>query len=161
MESLFLIDTLLVYAVLAIGLNVLLFIPAFVYKTDKLTDFSYALTFMIISMIAYIQGPIDLPRTLLLLLVWIWAIRLGYFLWRRIHKMKKDDRFDSMRNSFFKFLGFWLLQGASVFVLSIPVLLFLAIPSIEMNNSFLIGMFIALIGLIIETIADVQKRKFI
>ena len=34
--------------IIALGLNILMFIPAYIWKTDKLTDISYAVTFTLL-----------------------------------------------------------------------------------------------------------------
>lgn len=137
----------------AIGFNILMFIPAFLFKTDKLTDLSYSLTFIGLIIYIFLSKPYSVGSLLLLFMVLIWALRLGSFLFIRIHKQKKDDRFDIMRNSFFKFLGFWLLQGFTVWVVLIPATLF-------NNKYYSIGLIIWLLGLIIESFADAQKFSF-
>jgi len=137
----------------AIGFNILMFLPAFIFKTDKLTDMSYSLTFIFLATYLFISKPSSLGMTLLFLMVLIWALRLGIFLFIRIHKQKKDDRFDSMRNSFFKFLRFWLLQGFAAWIIILPLILF-------QEKFYVIGLIIWLIGLIIESVADYQKYSF-
>ena len=54
---------------------------------------------------------IDARSILLLVLVVIWAVRLGTFLFRRIQKAGKDDRFDEIKPSFIRFLNVWTIQG--------------------------------------------------
>jgi steroid 5-alpha reductase family enzyme len=145
------------YLVLALGINLLMFIPAFIFKTDRLTDISYALSFVILVAIAWIIQPFSLENTLVALMVTLWAIRLGSFLFIRIGKMKRDKRFDGRRESFTKFLSFWSLQGITVGIVLIPTLLFME----KTNKSTLnVGIVIWLIGFLIETIADAQKFRF-
>jgi hypothetical protein len=44
----------LLYTLLiSLGIQIALFIPAFIYKTDKLTDLSYGLTFVILAAIIF------------------------------------------------------------------------------------------------------------
>jgi tryptophan-rich sensory protein len=62
-----------------------------------------------------------------------------------------------MRENFFKFLGFWLLQGISVFAIMICSLLFLNSSVTAFNP---IGILIWGLGLLIESIADYQKFTF-
>ncbi len=137
----------------AIGFNVLMFIPAFFLKTDKLTDLSYSLTFIFVILYVFFSKPFSIGSFMILAMVLIWAIRVGLFLFIRIHKQKKDDRFDVMRKSFFKFLGFWLLQGLTVWVVLIPSILY-------ESKFYVIGIFIWLAGLLIEGFADKQKFDF-
>ena len=148
---------LLYYFLLSIGLNLAMFVPAYIYKTDKLTDISYALTFLLITIIAFSLSTQTLNKTILAIMIALWSIRLGAFLFIRIRKMKKDKRFDGMRESFTKFIKFWLLQGLTVWIVLIPSILFFAT---DRNEVIRIGAIIWLLGIIIETIADAQKYKF-
>lgn len=137
----------------AIVFNIVMFVPAFLFKTDKLTDLSYSLTFIGLIIYVFLSKPYGLGILILLFMILFWAFRLGMFLFIRIRNQKKDSRFDSMRNSFFKFLGFWLLQGLTVWIVLIPAILF-------EGNYCLLGVVIWLFGILIETIADVQKFSF-
>lgn len=139
--------------IFAIGFNVLMFIPAFIFKTDKLTDMSYSLTFIGLITYIFFSKTYSVGVLLLSLMVLVWALRLGIFLFVRINKQKKDDRFDNMRNSFFAFLGFWLLQGFTAWIILIPVIFF-------DGRYYIIGLFIWLLGLLIESFADAQKFSF-
>ena len=134
-----------------------MFIPAFKYKTDKLTDLSYALTFIILIILALLLKQLTITKLILTLMILAWGLRLGIFLFIRIRKMKKDKRFDGMRESFFRFLKFWTLQGLAVWVILIPALFFI---NSNINKIIWLGFFIWAIGLVIESIADLQKYRF-
>jgi steroid 5-alpha reductase family enzyme len=96
-------------------LQYLLFIPAFLFKTDKLTDLSYSLSFVLLSLLAICFTQLSIVKLILFLMILFWALRLGGFLLYRVLKLGKDVRFDNIRNSFSKFFVFWTLQGISVF----------------------------------------------
>lgn len=145
------------YLLIALGINILMFIPAFKFKTDKLTDLSYSLTFIILIILALILSNITTTKIILSLMVLAWGLRLGIFLFIRIRKMKKDKRFDGMRESFFRFLKFWVLQGFAVWVILIPSLFFI---NSKINEVIWPGLIIWALGLIIESIADFQKYAF-
>jgi len=83
-----------------------MFIPAYFFKTDKLTDISYALTFITLSLLMIIYQDIWIVS----LMIIVRAIRLWTYLLIRIFKIQKDNRFDEMRNDRKKFIKFWLLQ---------------------------------------------------
>jgi steroid 5-alpha reductase family enzyme len=147
--------------ILVVGLQILLFIPAFIFKTDKLTDLSYGFSFIIVAGGAFLLNPILWPKIILLTLISIWGLRLGIYLFIRIHKMKKDKRFDGIRENFGKFLSFWLLQGISVWAISLSSLLFFGLEKVSFNFFSIIGIIAWAFGLGVETIADWQKYKFI
>ena len=45
------IEVFLVSFGIAVGLNIIMFIPAFIFKTDKLTDISYGVSFALVAII--------------------------------------------------------------------------------------------------------------
>lgn len=144
--------------------NILMFIPAFIWKTDKLTDLSYSITFIAISVWLLATNQPSLIATILILMICVWAIRLGAFLFIRIRKQTKDSRFDGMREDFLKFLKFWVLQGVSVWIIMMPIILFFQNPNTTPNKTSIffvaVGFVIWLIGLLIESFADFQKYIF-
>lgn len=152
-------ELLLEILIVSLVVNMLLFIPAYLLQTDKFTDIGYALTFIFVGLYPFVIGDVSLVYSLAYIVVLLWAIRLGGYLLYRILNMKKDTRFNEMRQKFLSFLGFWALQAVTVFVVSIG---FTRLASID--NEFVIysgiGLFIALIGLVIESLADIQKFKF-
>jgi steroid 5-alpha reductase family enzyme len=135
-----------------------MFVPAYAFKTDKLTDMSYSITFILLTIIAFLLNTYETTKILLLTMISLWGIRLGTFLLIRIRKWKKDKRFDGIREKFTKFLGFWTIQGITVFILLIPALQYMkSEPSY--TNWTLIGILVWGTGLVIETVADHQKYK--
>ncbi len=151
----------IIYFLISVILNLLLFIPAFHYKTDKLTDISYSITFIILITIGLFSGGTSIPEVILFIMIFIWAVRLGSFLFIRINRFGRDKRFDDKRDNFIKFLGFWLLQGVSVFIILIPSLLVFSSKVDSFNIYSIFGIIIFLSGLFIESIADFQKFNFI
>ncbi len=146
--------------IVSLGINIFMFIPAFIYKTDKLTDISYAVTFMVVAVAGFLRSEKTTLQLVTLLAVLLWALRLGTFLFIRINRMKRDKRFDGMREHFFAFLRFWLLQGLSVFVVMLAAsFAFKQAESTFAPLSYLgLGIFAA--GLLIEATADAQKFRF-
>jgi steroid 5-alpha reductase family enzyme len=144
----------------SLGANIIMFIPAFVYKTDKLTDISYALTFLVIALYGYFNSEMLLAHYLLFTAIFIWAVRLGTFLFIRINYMKKDRRFDGMREYFWKFLQFWLLQGISVFIVLVPSIFVFSNENAVVTPMVWGGLALAMTGLVLEGFADAQKFAF-
>jgi steroid 5-alpha reductase family enzyme len=143
--------------------QVLFFLVANAFKTDKLTDLAYGITFVIVINLLFWKSQQELFFILPTLLVSLWGIRLASYLFIRILKIKKDQRFNQIRQNFWSFLQFWLLQALSIFAISLSFILsFSLADTIKTNvNAWQIIFFIlALIALGIETIADWQKYQF-
>ena len=146
---------------IAVGINVALFVPAFFMKTDKLTDFSYGLSFAVVAITWFVLHPGGLRDVLFTLIVVTWAVRLGSYLVIRIRRMKRDKRFDGIRENFFRCGGFWLGQGVTVFVVLLPTLLVLPKPDSIIPTQTWIGFVVAVAAIAFEGIADWQKYTFI
>ncbi|AGM25366.1 DUF1295 domain-containing protein [Spiroplasma chrysopicola] len=150
--------------IISLGLNLVFFAIAFLLKSDAFTDITYALTFVLTtSIILGWKQNFSLFQIVLYVLVLLWAIRLGTYLLIRIIKIKVDHRFDKMRNSFWKFLGFWILQAISVFIIVLPTtfVLFIDGSYFDSTNYYtFIFVGISLFGLLYETIGDAQKFIF-
>jgi steroid 5-alpha reductase family enzyme len=140
----------------------LVFIPSFINQTEKFYDITGSLTYISITFLAVLFSPkLDIRSVVLMLLVLIWAGRLGAFLFRRIHKSGKDDRFDTIKTSFWQFLNAWTLQALWI-TLTVSAAL-IAITSSNhkaLDAFFFIGLIIWLFGFTIEAIADQQKNDF-
>jgi steroid 5-alpha reductase family enzyme len=138
------------------------FIFAFTKQTEKFFDLTGGLTYItVISLAAISSSELDARTTILWVLVVIWAARLASFLFGRIHKAGKDDRFDEIKPDFFRFLNTWTIQGLWVtFTMAAALIAITTTPRKELDAFALIGLAIWMIGFAIEVIADSQKSKF-
>ena len=141
------------------------FIPAFIFQTEKFYDLIGSITYLgvcVYSLFATqsIQNA-SYGNLLLAGAIIVWAIRLGSFLFARVHKTGKDGRFDSIKTSYSQFLMTWTLQGMWVFICSSAALVAISSPTgVVVNNLFIVGLAVFIIGFAIEVIADNQKSKF-
>jgi len=141
-------------------INFVLFLVAYRRQSDKLTDFAYVLSFMVVALVTWLlSNHRSLASTTAVVLVLVWALRLGTFLVMRIRKTGRDKRFDAIRGRFFGFLKFWLGQGFVAWLLLLPVIFMLSHSS-RVTALFSIGFIIWLLGLSIEAMADLQKFRF-
>jgi len=141
------------------------YIPAFIFKTEKFYDLTGSLTYITaISFALYSTNTsqnLDLGSLIIGAAIIIWAVRLGSFLFMRIHKDKKDGRFDSIKTSFSQFFMTWTLQGMWVFICSSAALVAIANPTgVVINIVFFIGLALFVLGFAVEVIADNQKTRF-
>ncbi len=148
---------------ISLAVQAVFFSIAWTWKTDKVTDLSYGLTFIIIALfwMQFDGRLVSGFRFLVTFMVVVWALRLITYLLYRVFKTGRDTRYDEMRNSFTKFGRFWLLQGLSVWLISMPAVYMLSrdlVPRLSLIP--MVGLYIWATGLIIETMADVQLYKF-
>ncbi len=147
---------------LAFLIQWLAFVPAYLFQTERFFDLVGSLTYIFVMVMAVLlSDEVDARSAMLLVLVVIWAVRLGAFLFGRIHKAGKDDRFDEIKPSFVRFLNAWTLQGLwVVFTLSAALAVVTSMVSRELDGFALVGFVIWLFGFVIEAVADYQKSRF-
>lgn len=143
-------------------LNWLAFIPASFMQTEKFYDLVGGLTFISIILLAVLLTPeLTLRAKLAATMVIVWAIRLFSFLFIRIMQDGGDKRFDEVKSIASRFFITWSIQALWAVVTSACAL---AIIVGENDQSIgvvgVVGISLWLIGLIVEVIADFQKRTF-
>ena len=138
------------------------FIPAYYFQTEKFFDLMGSITYIsIILSTIYITGTDKIADYIIVGCVAVWAIRLGSFLFMRIHKAGEDRRFRTIKINFTRFLMTWTLQGMWVSMCLLCVLTALSsYNGIIINNVFYIGLVMFILGFAIEVIADRQKTNF-
>ena len=141
------------------------YIPAFIFKTEKFYDLTGSLTYIAaISFALYsinTTQSLDLGSLIIGAAIIVWAVRLGSFLFMRVHKDKKDGRFDTIKTSFSQFFMTWTLQGMWVFICSSAALVAIANPiGVPINIVFITGLVLFILGFVVEIIADNQKSAF-
>lgn len=146
---------------IALAVNGVFFAVAAARRTDVVTDLSYSLTFAVLAVVLLFTGAAEPIQLLASLLVVVWAVRLGTYLFRRIMRMKVDHRFDGMRDDPLRFARFWLLQAITVAVVMLPVTYLLDRDDPPGIGAWSIaGAAVWLVGLLVEAIADAQKSAF-
>lgn len=147
---------------LAFLINWLAFIPAFMKQTEKFYDLTGSLTYLSLTGLSlYLSKDLNLLTYLLAGMVIVWSLRLGTFLFARIHRDGKDDRFDAIKPNFFRFLNAWSIQALWVVLTAAPV--FVAITTTERQEFSVftyVGLLLWMVGFSIEVIADQQKTNF-
>lgn len=147
---------------LAFLIQWLVFIPAYWRQTEKFFDLTGSLTYITISTLAlFLSAGVDGRAILVWAMVVIWAARLGTFLFRRIQKAGKDDRFDEIKPSFIRFLNVWTIQGLWVtFTLIAALVTIITANRKELDLFALVGFLVWIFGFTMEVVADYQKSRF-
>jgi len=147
---------------LAFLIQWLVFIPAYRLQTEKFFDLTGSITYIsVISLAALLSANLDARSILLWALVVVWAARLGTFLFRRVRKAGKDDRFDEIKPSFIRFLNVWTIQGLWVTFTMAAALVAITTTNHKALDIFaIIGFLIWVLGFSIEVVADAQKSRF-
>lgn len=138
------------------------FVPAYRQQNETFFDLVGSITYISMTLLALLLNPLRDARSFLVAaLVIIWAVRLGLFLYRRIHKTGKDGRFDTLKTHFWRFLNVWTIQALWVIFTSAAAFMVLTTSNRKELGLFaIVGLLLWVIGFLIEVVADLQKSHF-
>ena len=151
---------------LAFAIQWIAFIPAYVFQTEKFYDLTGSLTYLSVIWYSLTYSSeyfanLNLANLVIVLLITFWALRLGSFLFMRIHKDGEDKRFRTIKPSASQFFMTWTLQGLWVSLCSMCALTAISSDSgLIVNSVFFAGLVLFIFGFLLEIIADKQKSKF-
>ena len=151
---------------LAFAIQWIAFIPAYVFQTEKFYDLTGSLTYLSVIWFSLTVSSeyfanLNLANLVIVLLITFWALRLGSFLFMRIHKAGEDKRFRTIKPSASQFFMTWTLQGLWVSLCSMCALTAISSDSgLIVNPIFFAGLVLFIFGFLLEIIADKQKSKF-
>lgn len=148
---------------LALAVNWLAFIPAALFQSDRFYDTTGAITYLaVIATACAAVWPLDTRGAVVAGMVAVWTIRLGSFLFTRIHAAGGTDvRFEKIKVNPPRFLVAWTLQALWVIFTASAALIVITTPERQpLGGFFWIGTAMWLTGFAFEVIADEQKRRF-
>lgn len=150
---------------LAFLIQWLVFIPSYLFQTEKFYDLTGSITYISMIGVALCYSrystQLDARSILLAALVIVWALRLGTFLFGRIQRSGKDDRFDEIKPSFIRFLNAWTIQGLWVtFTAATALVGITTLTRKDIGIFAILGFLVWVFGFAFEVIADAQKSRF-
>ena len=152
-----------VCAGLAFAVNWLAFVPAALFQSDRFYDTTGALTYLtVIAAACAASWPLDPRSAIVAGMVAVWTVRLGSFLFTRIHAAGGTDvRFAKIKVNPPRFLVAWTLQALWVIFTASAALVIITAPEpAPLDGFFWAGAALWVIGFAFEVIADEQKRRF-
>lgn len=146
----------------AFAVQVLVYIPSAIARTERFFDATGSATFILVTVGVVLLSPSPDARSLALAaMVIVWAVRLGSFLFIRIHRSGSDDRFDAIKVNPLSFLRVWIMQGLWVSITAAAAWIAIASGDQRGFDVFaVVGIVVWAVGMLIEVVADAQKTAF-
>ena len=141
------------------------YIPAYIFQTEKFYDLMGSLSYLTVIWFVFFSSNnlsgLNIQNLIVVTLISIWAIRLGTFLFGRIHKDGEDKRFRTIKTSASQFFMTWTLQGMWVSICTMCAITAISSSQgIIANALFYLGLAFFIVGFAIEVISDQQKSAF-
>ncbi len=160
-------ELLMLNSVLILIAMVLLWLVSLRMRDASIVDIFWGLGFVAVAWCSYFSLE-DQPegRWLIPILVTVWGTRLSVYLAWRNHGKPEDYRYQAMRER--NGAAFWwrslitvfLLQGAVMWLVSLPIQLGLATPERPPTWQIAAGVALWTVGFLFETVGDLQLTRF-
>jgi steroid 5-alpha reductase family enzyme len=146
-----------------------LFAVAMRTNNNGTADVGYGIAFIVVILATAVQrSAMTAAETLVVALPVIWGLRLAWRIGRKNLKKPEDFRYAAWRkdwgDSFAQrsFLQIYMLQGAIVFLIALPVTLMLIFPTAASLNAITIaGAILWLVGFYFQAVGDAQLDAFL
>jgi steroid 5-alpha reductase family enzyme len=136
------------------------FILAVARKNFAVIDIGWGLGFILIALISYMHHPVSFKNVLLLLVVTLWGLRLGLYIFSRGRGKPEDHRYAKFRKewqpnpNFQAWMKVFMFQGVLMMIVTLPVSVGMAIESKDITFINSIGIVVWLLGFSFEMWAD-------
>ena len=158
-------DIVLQAVMLAFLIQWVAYIPAYIFQTEKFYDLTGSISYLTVIWFVFFSSNnlsgLNIQNVIVVTLISIWAIRLGTFLFGRIHKDGEDKRFRTIKTSASQFFMTWTLQGMWVSICTMCAITAISSSQgIIANALFYLGLTFFILGFAIEVVSDQQKSAF-
>lgn len=152
----------------AVGVLMLsVWLLSLLFKNASIVDIFWGLGFVVVAWVAnFVSDGSSDVGLIVASMVSIWGLRLASYLWWRNHGKGEDFRYVAMRKHYgarfplISLVTVFALQGVLMFVVSIPVQLAQQPSDESINILGVIGVLVWLIGVMFESVGDVQLSRF-
>ena len=142
----------------------ILFGVSLVSKKADIIDIYWGPSFLLSCLtLLLINKNSSFPHLILVIIVGIWAIRLGSYLYIRNMGHPEDIRYSKMRSKYGNvglFFINYLIQAILIAIVSLPLQSVLSTNNLELNIISWLSGIIALAGITIEALSDKQLKAF-
>jgi len=143
-------------------INWVVFVPSNRAQTERYFDLTGSLTYLtLVGLAVVFSADLDARGVIVAVMVAVWAVRLGSFLFRRVRRDGRDGRFDRIKTDPLRFLMSWTLQGLWVLLTAACALAVITSADREpIEWVAVVGIGVWVVGFVIEVVADQQKSAF-
>lgn len=151
-----------VCGVLAYAINWAVFVPSNLAKTEHYFDLTGSVTYVTVAAVALLLSEdLDARAVIVGAMVFVWALRLGWFLFRRVRRDGRDGRFDDIKVDPLRFFMTWTLQGLWVLLtVACALAIITGLEREPIGWVAIVGIAVWVFGFGVEVVADRQKSAF-
>ncbi len=137
-------------------------------KRNDVADVAWGIGFILLSWLSLaLSVEVSARGLILAVLVTVWGMRLAVHIFRRNRGKAEDYRYQAWRQAWGKWFYLrsygqvYLLQGALLFLITVPILLVNKNIGQPLGHSDLLGVLVWVLGFVFEAVGDAQLATFI
>jgi steroid 5-alpha reductase family enzyme len=161
-------STLATIALIVFLYMTLLFVLALVRKRNDIADVGWGLGFVMVALCSLIlSGTATTRKTLIMILVALWGLRLTVHIWMRNRGKQEDYRYKQWREDWGdrwiirSYLQVFLLQGLFMVMITFPIMIAMTYDQGALGILDWIGLGVWAVGFFFEAVGDYQLTLFI
>ena len=156
-------NSIIIFIFNLIVVSILFLISLKIEKAD-IIDIYWAPSFFFSSIIILlINQSYSWANTIIICVIALWSIRLGFHLYSRNMRQPEDIRYTKIRLKYSNlglFLINYVVQATLIPIIFLPILIIILATDAQLNLFSGVSIVMALIGVLIEALADNQLKKF-
>jgi steroid 5-alpha reductase family enzyme len=135
-------------------------------KNNAVVDIAWGLGFVLVAWFTFILSSMTIINYVITIIVSLWGLRLGYYLFKRNWNKAEDYRYVEMRKSWLKYpllqayLKVYMLQMLLMYIISLSII-FINNSNSDLGLLAYLGIFVWIIGYFFEVVGDYQLKKFV
>lgn len=138
-------------------------------KRYDVIDVAWGPGFIMIVLLSFYfrELGLDLRSLFIIILIILWGLRLFFHTFHRNMKQGEDWRYHEWHNDssckylLCTFFQVFIFQGALMMIVSLPLAYSLSLTFLPMYDINYLGVILASLGLVLETVADLQRSNFL
>ena len=147
--------------------TVVIFVFSIVFKNSSIYDPYWSVQPMVILAFFACKFSFNLTKVLILSLIMLWGIRLTLN-WAYTFKNlnHQDWRYVNIKNAcpkiypILNFVGIHYIPTVIVYLCTLPAVYVLGLKNPKINIITVVGLFISIIGIVLELVSDIQMQKY-
>ncbi len=146
----------------------ILWVIAYLKHDNSIADVGWGIGFILIALSSFILSPYRSARSIIItLLVFIWGVRISYYLVKRSWGRAEDSRYQALRDAWGEhqavkaFFIVFVLQGVLMLIISYPVMLVNFQFPVAVGLPECAAIFLWCIGMLWEALGDFQLAQFL
>jgi steroid 5-alpha reductase family enzyme len=155
-------------AIVIVAYFILFFIIGQLTKNNSVVDIGWGLGYVVLTTFHLLTATsVTITALIVSVLVFIWGLRLSYYIAKRNLGKEEDYRYKQMRKKWgnkqvlFAFFQVYMLQALFLYIVATPIIISFAGGATKLSIISMVGILVWIVGFLFEAVGDKQLKVFL